>query len=197
MLSEALPYRPVSRLTLANDRFIEYIGRMQSTDASYAPPQVIDYGTLRDWTGSHHLYVGKQIVAAAAALSVTVPTGGGGGGGTIPVSNTPGGVAGATGGGFNASGVLHTAAGTSTPSPGDVLGATGGGLKGAGTTGVAPGSVIAAHGGGTGGGGGGKGSLPFTGMPVVITASIGAGVASAGAWARWATRRGGRPNTPL
>jgi hypothetical protein len=167
---------------------------MQSMDASYKAPAVVDYGTLREWTGSHHLYIGKQIVAVAAALSVpgtTGPTG------VTPGGGSPGDVKGATGGGFSASGVIHSiASSTPTKHPGDVLGATGGGLKGAGTTGVEPGSIVAAHGNG-GGTGSGGGSLPFTGLPVVITASIGAGVASAGAWARWAARRGDRPNTPL
>ena len=145
-----------------------------SATATYEPPRVADYGSLRDITAQmDHAFPGFSASGAAS----------------VPTGNPPPG------------GDTPTPTGSGTPPPGGdtPLGETPGqGVGGEETTsgGTVDHGVAGAEqsGGGGGGGGtvstgGGEASLPFTGFPAAVAAGVGGAIASAGAALRRAVRR--------
>lgn len=132
----------------------EAIDRRSVRREEYELPRVVDYGTFRELTASHHLTAFQGIQAAASLLTFS----GGGSGGVKPVSvvNEPGvhGVVGSGGSSGGSGGVL-------------AVGGSGGGAG--------------AGGGGAGGGGGGAGGkLPFTGFAVAVEAAVSTAIISVG-----------------
>jgi hypothetical protein len=132
----------------------------------YLPPEIVDYGDLRQMTAAAHPLLGVPMAQAPPFSSAA----GGGPGGRGAVAGTQAGV------------LPQQVAGGGTPGESGVAGetTTGGGSPGGGSGG--------GTGGGTGGGGGG-GSLPFTGLVAGAVAATGSALAAAGAGLRRALRR--------
>ena len=137
----------------------------------YSEPRIEDYGSLIDLTAAFDVDTLGQLTKGALSLAVVSAA-------AIPGSGLlPGGASGST----PDSGTLdEVRRGGSTPgSEGVVAGAQG---SGGGSGGEKVGEVA-----GDGGGSGKR--LPFSGLNVILTASLGAAVAGAGARARYALRR--------
>jgi hypothetical protein len=135
----------------------------------YAPPRVVDYGTLVEITAAVHLLMGATDISDLSFSGPLIPGGGG---------ETAGGTSSGSGGGEY--GILNgSGGGGSDPSSGVGSGGGGGGASGSGS--------------GGGGGGGGGGHLPFTGFAAGAAVAIGSGLTAAGAALRRAARRRPRP----
>jgi hypothetical protein len=133
----------------------------------YAPPRVVDYGTLVEITAAVHLLMGATDISDLSFSGPLIPGAGG---------EAAGGTSSGSGGGEY--GILSgSGSGGSDPSSG--VGSGGGGASGSGS--------------GGGGGGGGGGHLPFTGFAAGAAVAIGSGLTAAGAALRRAARRRPRP----
>jgi hypothetical protein len=136
--------------------------------AGYAPPEVKDYGTLREMTAAAHLFMGAAHISDLSFSSPLAP-----GGSPEVLPTTQGSVGDVTDGNGPAGG---SSPGSSTFDPG---GGSSGGSPGGGSSG-----------GGSSGGGGGH--LPFTGFAAGVAAAIGSALAAGGTL----LRRASRPRRP-
>jgi hypothetical protein len=135
----------------------------------YAPPRVVDYGTLVEITAAVHLLMGATDISDLSFSGPLIPGAGG---------EAAGGSGSGSGGGGEYGTLTSSGSGGSDPSSGVGSGG-GGGASGSGS--------------GGGGGGGGGGHLPFTGFAAGAAVAIGSGLTAAGAALRRAARRRPRP----
>jgi len=145
-------------------------------DKVYLEPRLEDYGSLTDLTAAFDADTLTHVAKGAISLAVvsTLP-----GGGILP------GTGGGAGTGTPGTGVMgeNVSGGNGAPGTNGTNGAQGSEGGGGGETA----GVGASSGGGGGSGSGGR--LPFTGLNVILIASVGAGLTATGARARRALRR--------